>query len=117
LSGVNNLLRGTIMASKLEKIKKDLTRFNKERKFWLLVSGFITAAAVAISLEWNEILTSHTTIWLVVSVGLIISVIWWYWTMKIVKTILQHRYQEVEILHDLIVDIKEIKTEVSKLKE
>jgi len=104
------------MASKLEKIKEDLARFNKERKFWLLVSGFITAAAVAISLECNEILTSHTTTWLVV-VGLIISVIWWYWTMKIVKTILQHRYQEVEILHDLIVDIKEIKTEVSKLKE
>jgi uncharacterized membrane protein YccC len=104
------------MAPKLTKITKDLEKFNKERKFWLFISGFVTLMALVVSLEWDYVLSQHT-VWIIVSVGLTISVIWWYWTMRIIRTVLQHRYQEVEILHDLIVDIKEIKTEVSKLKE
>jgi uncharacterized protein (DUF2062 family) len=104
------------MAPSLEKIKEDLLRFDAQRKFWLAISGFFAAAVIAIIYKWNDILSSHL-VWITASVMLTISVIWWYWTMRVIRTILRHRHSEIEILHDLIVDIKEIKTEVSKLRE
>jgi hypothetical protein len=104
------------MAPSLEKIKEDLLRFDAERKFWLTISGFFAAAVIAVIYQWNDILSSHL-VWITASVMLTISVIWWYWTMRVIRTILRHRHSEIEILHDLIVDIKEIKTEVSKLRE
>jgi len=104
------------MAPSLEKIKEDLLRFDAERKFWLAISGFFAAAVIAVIYQWNDILSSHL-VWITASVMLTISVIWWYWTMRVIRTILRHRHSEIEILHDLIVDIKEIKTEVSKLRE
>jgi hypothetical protein len=102
------------MASKLTTIIQDLERFNKERKLWLLISSFVTLAILAIGLEWNKILSGHA-VWAIVFTTLSISAVWWYWTMRIVKTVIQHRHQEVEILHDLIIDIREIKKEVNNL--
>jgi uncharacterized protein (DUF2062 family) len=104
------------MAPSLEKIKEDLLRFDAERKFWLAVSGFFAAAVIAVIYRWNDILSNHL-VWITTASMLTISVIWWYWTMRVIRTILGHRRAEIEILHDLIIDIKEIKTEVSKLKE
>lgn len=104
------------MAPSLEKIKEDLLRFNEERKFWLTISGFFAAAVIAVIYKWNDILSNHL-VWLTTASMLTISVIWWYWTMRVIRIILGHRHSEIEILHDLIIDIKEIKTEVSKLKE
>jgi ABC-type bacteriocin/lantibiotic exporter with double-glycine peptidase domain len=104
------------MAPSLEKIKADLLRFDTERKFWLLVSGFVATAIIMIIYKWNDILSNHL-VWIIVSSMLTVSVIWWYWTMRVVRSVLRHRHSEVEILHDLINDIKEIKTEVSKLRE
>ena len=113
---VNTLLRGIIMAPSLKKIKEDLLRFDIERKFWLMVSGFVAVAVMAIIYKWNEILSSHL-VWIITSSMLTVSVLWWYWTMKVIRSVLSHRHSEIEILQDLIVDIKDIKTEVSKLRE
>jgi uncharacterized protein (DUF2062 family) len=104
------------MAPSLEKIKEDLLRFNEERKFWLTISGFFAAAVIAVIYKWNDIISNHL-VWLTTASMLTISVIWWYWTMRVIRIILGHRHSEIEILQDLIIDIKEIKTEVSKLKE
>jgi hypothetical protein len=43
-----------------------------------------------------------------VSSGLLLAVVWWYWTMKMVRTVIDHRVVEVEILTDIVTDIKEI---------
>jgi hypothetical protein len=104
------------MAPSLEKIKEDLLRFDAERKFWLVISGFFSSAIITIIYRWNDILSNHL-VWITTASMLTISVIWWYWTMRVIRTILSHRRSEIEILHDLIIDIKEIKTEVSKLRE
>jgi hypothetical protein len=116
LGEVNTLLRGIIMAPSLEKIKADLLQFDIERKFWLLVSGFVAVAILSIIIGWNYILSNHL-VWIIVSSMLTVSVLWWYWTMRVVRSVLSHRHSEVEILHDLIINIKEIKTEVSKLRK
>ena len=104
------------MAPSLEKIKEDLVRVNKQRIFWLLSSGFVTFVICSLVWEWHCIRQNHLEL-AFVSAGLTLIVIWWYWTMRLIRMTLSHRHSEVEMLNDVVNEIKEIKTEVSKLRE
>lgn len=99
------------MAQQIEKINIELDQINKERIFWLRISVFVSMAVLGIIWIWNS---THIS-WVLLSLALGISVIWWYWTMRIIRITLDHRRTEVEILHGIIDDIKEIKTKVAEL--
>lgn len=104
------------MANKLTKIKQALNNFDKERVFWLKLSGFIVAILLSSIWKW-ELIQSHHLGWLIFTIGTSVSVVWWYWTMKLIRTTLQHRNEEVEILIDLVEDIKAIRDQVKDLKK
>jgi uncharacterized membrane protein len=99
------------MAQQIEKINIELDQINKERIFWLRISVFVSMAVLGIIWNCNS---THIN-WVLLSLALGISVIWWYWTMRIIRITLDHRRTEVEILHGIIDDIKEIKTKVAEL--
>jgi hypothetical protein len=69
-----------------------------------------------IILDWT-ILGQNKTFWILVSLGLTLSVTWWYWTMKLVRKIIDHRLVEVEILSNIVGDIKEIREDIKKLDQ
>ena len=96
----------------IQKIKE----FDKTRIFWLRLSGFVAIVILImiIDLSFFNVKSVH---WILISSGLTLSVIWWYWTMKIVREILTHRVTEVEILTNIVDDIKEIKESVKKLNQ
>lgn len=91
-----------------------LKTFDKQRKNWLKLSGVVFAAVLLIIIDWNHIRSSYWG-WIAVSLGLIISVLWWYWTMGIIRKILISKQIESEILMDLVKDIKSIKQDVKKI--
>jgi hypothetical protein len=100
------------LKSHLEKIKK----FDNDRILWLRLSGFVAIAILVIifDLTFFKVEGVH---WILISIGLILSVCWWYWTMKIIRELLSHRLAEVEILHNIVLDIREIKEDVKKLDQ
>lgn len=102
------------MIPRLKKVTDDLSKIELERIFWLRLSAFVVITVLAVILKWDDIEIAHTQ-WIFVSAGLSLSVVWWYWTMRLIRQILQHRRDEVLILHDIVTDIKEIKSEISKL--
>lgn len=104
------------MALKLEKIKADLIQVDVERKFWLLVSGFVVAVIISLIWQWSHIRQNHLEL-AFISAGLTLGVVWWYWTMRLIRLTIYHRHLEIEVLKDVVTEIKEIKTEVSKLKQ
>jgi hypothetical protein len=104
------------MASKLNTIKQSIGKLNIERKLWLALSGLVVAASFVLFLGWNTIQVNHLQ-WVFVTAGVTVSMVWWFWTMRLIRIILNHRLTEVEILQEIVSDIRDIKDNVANLKK
>jgi hypothetical protein len=104
------------MDVKINRHLKHLTLFDNQRRAWLVLSAFVSAIVLKIVYDWNKI-EEHHLVWICVSLGLTVSIIWWYWTMRIIKELIQQRKEESEILYDIIVHIRDVQNEVKKLAE
>jgi len=104
------------MASKLNIIKQSISKLNIERKLWLALSGLVIAASFVLFLGWNTIQINHLQ-WVFVTSGITVSMIWWFWTMRLIRIILNHRLTEVEILQEIVTDIKDIKNNVTNFNK
>jgi len=43
-------------------------------------------------------------------------VTWWYWTMRTINTLLYHRMEEVKMIEDVFIDLKDVFKEIKELK-
>ena len=102
------------MDKKLSRHLNHLKLFNNQRKAWLGLSIFVIVAAGKIIFD-QTVLDSHHYVWAMVSAGLIVSIVWWYWTMRLVRQLIDHRMEESEILVDIVNTIKDIKEDVKNL--
>lgn len=100
------------MADLFKKHLEQLNYFNNQRKAWLVLSLFVALAVFGIILEWHMI-ESVTVMWLVGSIGLLISVTWWYWTMRLIRNLLEFKIEEARLLVEIVTDLKEIKENIS----
>jgi hypothetical protein len=90
-----------------------LKEFERQRIAWLRLSGFVALSILLIIIEWNQI-ESYQLIWLIVMIGLILAVSWWYWTFILIRKLITHKMLEYQILDDIISEIREIKIEIKK---
>ena len=106
----------TLMEDKLKKHIQDLTNLNNHRKKWLMLSAFVVISVLGIVFEWKQI-EKHQLIWLIASLGLVVSVTWWYWTMRLIRVLIGHRMEETELLLDLVKSIREVNEDLRKLHQ
>lgn len=92
-----------------------LSQIDRQRVIWLRISGFIAVAILSIIVSWDSIYQNHLSV-LVVSLGLIISVIWWYWTMIIIRKLVTARVEENKLLTQLAQDFEELKGAIQEFK-
>ena len=97
--------------------EEDLEKINSQRRTWLYASSFVIASVVFLIFGWDWLdhFRSKEVWWAIVSMMLIISVNWWYWTMRVVNKMIGHQRIEMAIVRELVDDIREIKQEVKKL--
>lgn len=107
------------MIDKVKKILNDLDRANEQRKKWLMASSVVIAGIIGWIACWNWIhsLDSVWIDWLMISLGLIISVNWWYWTMGLVRQYLSHQRSVLEVLDNIVQDLKIVKDDVKNLNK
>ena len=103
------------MVQRLQQHLEELKQFNRDRIAWVAISAFVSVSTLCIIADWNFFI-SRGILWLLVSVGLTITVVWWYWTMVIIRKLIHHKTLESEYLEELIVDIKEMKQEIKSLE-
>jgi ABC-type bacteriocin/lantibiotic exporter with double-glycine peptidase domain len=101
------------MKTKIKKHIEELHIIDSQRKGWLVLSAFVASGLLGIIFGWNAVQQYHL-VWLVVSGGLIVSMIWWYWTMRLINHLIHYKVTESEILSDIVEDIRMIKNEVRK---
>ena len=101
----------------LDQHTKDLNRINEQRRWWLYASSVVVVGILTIMFAWDWIdgFHSKSVWWLVVSMMLIISVNWWYWTMRVIRRIIEHQKVEFELIGVIITDIKEVKKDIQFL--
>jgi hypothetical protein len=100
---------------KIKKHIEDLHNINSQRKRWLFLSAFVAFSILGIIFGWDAVQSSHVG-WIVISIGLMVAMAWWYWTMRIVRYLIHYKVTESELLLDLVKDIQEIKVEVIKMR-
>lgn len=101
----------------IEKFSLDISRLNNQRIRWLMFSSVIFVIVILIIFFSDKInnLNSHTIWWVIGSLGLLLSINWWYWTLTLIRRVLQHQIDTVIILSEITTDVKEIKIDINEL--
>lgn len=100
-----------------EEHNKDLQEINNQRRKWLLASSAVFSGIIILIFAWDWIdqIHSKSIWWVIVSLMLILSVNWWYWTMRVVSRLMHHQKVEFGLIIELVRDIREIKADVKEL--
>lgn len=93
---------------------KELELINHQRRLWLFASSVVFSSIIILVFAWDwlEGLHSKSIWWVIISLMLILSVNWWYWTMRVILKLLHHQKIEFHIIHELVEDIKELKKDI-----
>jgi hypothetical protein len=102
---------------KLDKVKTDIDTANNQRRLWLFFSSlvFIGVLAYIIGWHWIHELNNPWLEWSLISIGLVITVNWWYWTMSVIRRNLYHQNKIVGVLEEVVSDVKEVKQNIQNL--
>lgn len=103
----------------IDENNRDLDQINEQRRTWLYASSVVVVAVVFLIFGWDWLDTLHSkTIWWLITSGmLVLSVNWWYWTMRVMLRLINHQKMEFAIITELLTDIKSIRKEVKQLAD
>jgi hypothetical protein len=101
------------MAKNIDQNLDTLHNLNKERLFWLKISIFIVLISLLSIFNW-EYLVETNIVYILVSLGIIISIIWWYWTMMIIRKLITFKIVETELLNDIVNDVRYVREKLHK---
>lgn len=98
-------------ANKLKEHAVDLEIIYKQRRRWLYASSIVYSSVIILIVGWDYLDSVHNNHiwWAVISLSMLISVNWWYWTMKSLSTLVRSVYSEYEILNEVTEDIEYVK--------
>lgn len=101
----------------LTKHSKDLNRINQQRRWWLYASSVVLFGIISLIFAWDWLDDFHskTVWWFIASTMLIISVNWWYWTMKVIKRIIEHQEIEFDLITSIMTELREVKRDIQFL--
>jgi len=107
------------MIQRLKDSKTQLEKINEQRLAWLYASAGIVLGIVLIISGWHYLEDRKLgwIIWSIVSTGLVVSVIWWYWTMRMIRHSLDHQSAVLDVLVEITDDIQRVKKDVKNLIE
>lgn len=102
------------MEDRLKKHLNQLHAFDDERRAWLFLSSFVIFTVLGVIFTWDAVIHSKI-IWLIVTAGFIVSVVWWYWTMRLVRHLIDSKHDEYKLLSDIIQMVRDVKLDVKNL--
>lgn len=117
-----NILRdlGT-MTEYYKKILKDfnenIKRLKCQKRIWLMFSSLLFLSILLLTLfaEYISKIQSQTFWWSVGIFGLIILFNWWYWTITLVRRVLQYQEYVVIILNEITEDVRDLKSDITEM--
>lgn len=101
----------------IDKSQLDLEKLHDQRRAWLWASSIVFWAIIFIIFFWDWLdgFGSKSVWWLIVSCMLVLSINWWYWTMRIIRKLIVHQEIEYDLLKSILTDLSKIKKDVRAL--
>ena len=95
----------------IKRNSKEIAKINAQRRLWLILSSVVYVVVILIIfvLDSNA---SRCIWWVLGSMGLLITINWWYWTMRVINTMIAHKRMENEILCGIITELKAIRVDL-----
>jgi hypothetical protein len=83
----------------------------RQRRLWLYASSLVVTAVICIIVSWFYLSSLNNDLiwWGIISVSLIVSVNWWYWTVSAIGKIVRAVHSEYQILNEITLDLEHIK--------
>jgi hypothetical protein len=82
-----------------------------QRRVWLYTSALVVILVIGIIVSWFYLSSFNNNLiwWGIISISLIISVSWWYWTMSAMGNLVRAVHSEYQILNEITSDLDQIK--------
>lgn len=95
----------------IQKHAADLEQICKQRRLWLYASSVVYVSIICIIILWDYIDSFHskTLWWGIISISLIISVNWWYWTMHSLDKLVDSIRSEFTLIREISSDLTELR--------
>ena len=101
----------------VRKFQQDVEKFEKQRTYWLVFSFCISVFLVLLFLFWKELGNLHGHLQHSIGfLGIALTVVWWYWTMYLVKKLIDYQKSMIYILSDINNEVKYVKDDISVLR-
>lgn len=96
---------------KIKDHTEELEKIYAQRRQWLFASSVVFTTIILVIFGWDYIdsCNDRRIWWVLISLGLLLSVNWWYWTMKSVSTLVRSIYSEYEILNEITAEIEQVR--------
>jgi Zn-dependent protease with chaperone function len=78
----------------------ELKRFDLQRKAWMILSAFVMTVMVFVVFDHKDLI-EYGLLWQIGILAIVMSAIWWYWSMRLISQLIQHRIAELEVIDDL----------------
>lgn len=102
------------MVNNIKKLLNTFQKIEKQRTIWIRLSIITAVIMLGIVLDWSYIATNPTHLWIIFTLGLLLSVIWWIWTMRLIKVLLDTKQNLLSIMLELTKNISETRLEILK---
>lgn len=98
--------------------QQDLEKLYNQRRYWLWASSVVFFGLVFVIFFWDWIdgFGSKSVWWFVVSCMLLISINWWYWSMRVIRKLIHHQSVEYGLLRLILVDLRKIKQDLKRME-
>jgi hypothetical protein len=100
----------------LEQHLIDVEKFERQRIFWLKLSGFVVLIVLLMAVDFL-FLGNRSFFWFLSICGMAVAVVWWYWTMRLIRFTLNSRLGEIKILMGVMKEFRKLKNDAEKLSQ
>lgn len=103
----------------LQELDETLETMYEQRRRWLWASSVVFFAIITLMFawEWIDHFESKTAWWFIVSCMLLLSINWWYWTMRVIRILLNNQSKNYGILLSMLDDLEAMKADVRVIRE
>jgi len=99
------------MYSITHKYLSKILKLNRQKILWYKLSAIVVGGIALLIYEYDYIVNKHLERYFIFA-GLIVSAIWWYWTMGVLSTLFSIKNYQLKLMDEILEGIKDIRKDV-----